>query len=256
MTLSDFEKKFACPRCKTALHPKKTSSKCSRCKFEYFKKDSIWHFLHVPKRKTQASLEIYDLMHKKFFGGPNDGSYKVLATIARGNKTIDIACGQGLIEKLAPETVGVEFSINALKKARVAGAVNLVLANAHNLPFVDNSFDVSISSGNLEHFENPQKAINEMARISKIQIMTVHREFDWPLSSFLRKIVTQILKVKNQPIEKPIKWAELELMLKKAKLHIVFKGFWTLPVNFGNVARFLPVFKKIPSSFFVITIKK
>ena len=256
MKLKDFEKKFICPRCKTPLTPEKNKGKCPKCRFEYLKKGGIWHLLYIPKRQTKEPLEKYDTMHRQYFGGPKDGSYESLAAIAAGNKTVDIACGQGLIEKLAPETVGVEFSLNALEKAKTAGVANLVLADAQKLPFRNNSFDVAISAGSLEHFENPAKAIAEMARVAKIQVLTVHREFDIPFSRQLRFLTTKFFGVSDQPIEKPLKWAELEKMLKAAKLKIVFKGFWTLPVNFGKVAQILPVFKNIPSCFFVVTIKK
>lgn len=252
----NLEKILSCPVCRLPIIPKSIKGKCKKCGFEYYKQDGIWHFLHLPSKKNSKSRKEYELMHKDYFGGPNDGSYEILAAISKGNKTVDIACGEGLIERLAPETVGVEFSLNALKKAKQGGAKNLVLASAQNLPFVANSFDVAICAGSLEQFENPQTSISEMARVSKIQVLTVHREFDFPFARVLRKLVTKTLGVKDQPIEKPLRWTELEEILGNAKLNIVFKGFWTFPVNFGKVAKPLPVFKNIPSCFFVITTKK
>jgi len=247
------EKIFACPRCKTPSAPNKSYSRCSKCKFEFKKKGGIWHFFYSTQEHSKTSRKIYDQMHKSYFGGPNDGSYEILASMARGNKTVDIACGEGLIEKLAPETVGVEFSLNALKKAKKNGAKHLVLADAHALPFVDNAFDIAISAGNLEHFANPQLAINEMARISKIQILTVHRKL--PILSSIYRIAA-LFGVKHQPIEKPIAENELEKMLKTAGAHIVFKGLWNLPVNYGRPIRWLPEFSRVASCWFVISIKK
>lgn len=252
----NFEKEFVCPHCKAFLTPKVSKGKCPKCKFPYQKKDGIWHLLYIPKTKGQALHEQFDSMHKKYSHGPNDGSYEILASIARGNKTVDIACGEGQIEKILPETVGVEFSLNALKKAKASGAKNLVLADAHYLPFRNDSFDLAICAGSFEHFANPQKAILEMARVSKIQVLTVHREFNFPFAHYFRNLTTTLLGAKNQPVERPIRWKEIEKMLEKAKLKIVFKGFWTLPVNFGKVFKPLPVFKNIPSCFFIITIKR
>lgn len=247
---------FACPRCKKYLKPVTITGQCQKCRFTFKKLDGIWHFLHIPISQSKTSLKVYDFMHKREFGGPNDGSYKILAAIARGNKTVDIACGEGLIEKLSPETVGVEFSLNALKKAKANGAKNLVLADAHALPFRNNSFDVALSSGNLEHFANPRLAINEMARVSKIQVLTVHRYPPLPFAPLLYGLMTKIFKIIHQPIEKPINQKSLEKMLQRAGLHIVFKGVWTLPVNHGKVIPLLPEFKNIPSCSFVISIKK
>lgn len=252
-TMRYLEKIFACPRCKTSLKPNGSRGKCPKCKFEFKKKEGIWHFLYIPQKQSKVSSNIYEKMHKDYFGGPTDGSYDILASFARGNKTVDIACGEGLIEKLAPETVGVEFSLNALKKAKKNGAKHLVLADAHALPFVDNAFDIAISAGNLEHFANPQIAINEMARISKIQILTVHRKL--PILSSIYRIAA-LFGVKHQPIEKPIAENELEKMLKTAGAHIVFKGLWNLPVNYGRPIRWLPEFSRVASCWFVISIKK
>lgn len=254
--MSYLEKIFACPRCKTPIKPNDSYGKCFKCNIKYKKIDGIWHFLHFPIKESRNSLLEYNAMHKGYFGGPKDGSYEILASIARGNKTLDIACGEGLIEKLAPETVGVEFSLIALKKAKTNGAKHLVLADAHALPFRDNAFNIAISSGNLEHFADPQIAIKEMARVSKIQVLTVHRYPPFPLSSLLYDLITKVFKIIHQPIEKPINQKLLEKMLQKAGLHIVFKGVWTLPVNYGRPIKFMPEFKNIPSCSFVISIKK
>lgn len=257
MTNLELKRILACPSCKNRLFQSSDHKKnCPSAKKSPEKIDNIWDFSSFNTGKS-FSLDQNELMHQK---GPwhriSDGSYEILASFARGNKTVDIACGDGYIEQLAPETVGVDFSISALKKAKKNGAKYLVCASAENLPFIDNSFDLSISAGSLENIESPQKAIFEMARVSKIQIMTVHREFDIPTIRMARSVFTQIANVAHQPVEKPLRESELQKMLEAAKLKIVFKGFWTLPVNYGKIIKFLPVFKNIPSCFFVITIKK
>lgn len=256
MAKVEIEKIFACPKCKTRLKQKGNDGKCPKCKFSYTKKEGIWHFLYIKDVQGKKSQKEYDNAHFKSFKGPNDGSYEILASFARGNKTVDIACGQGHIEKLSGETVGVEFSLNALNKAQKSGVKNLVLADAHSLPFRDNSFDISISSGNLEHFANPQKAILEMARISKIQIIVVHTHPPIPFANQIHDLVSFIFKIKHQPIEKPVTKKALLVMLEKAKLHVVYSGFWNLPINYGRVIKFLPEFKNFPSCIFVISIKK
>jgi len=247
---------FSCPRCKTAIRIISSKGKCRKCKFTLKKIDGIWHCLYIFNNQSKKSLKQYESMHTEDFGGPNDGSYEILASIARGNRTVDIACGEGIIEKLSPETVGVEFSLNALKKAKANGAKNLVLADAQALPFQDDTFDIALSSGNLEHFTDPQLAIKEMARVSRIQVLTVHRYPPFPFARILYNLFTKIFKIIHQPIEKPISEISLEKMLQKAGLHIVFKGVWTLPVNYGRPIKFLPELKNIPSCSFVISIKK
>jgi SAM-dependent methyltransferase len=255
INLKTLQKIFACPRCKSTINTSLPRGKCAKCGFGFKKEGRIWNFLYIPKR-NQASHALFENLHQELSGGPNDGSYEILATFARGNKALDIACGEGHIEKLAPETVGVDFSLNALKKAKRAGAKYLVLANSEALPFKNDSFDLSIVAGSLEHFPNPQKAVSEMARVSTIQVLTVHRPLPLPLASFLPEISSKIFKIKHQPIERPINLAKLTQMLKKAGLRVIFKGVWTLPVNYGRPIKFLPKFKNIPSCWFVISIKK
>src|SRR3989344_3350423 len=247
---------LACPKCKSKLRHKKSGRYCIKCRLTYQKHSRIWHLLYTNKKNTKNSQKEYDIMHKKYFGGPKDGSYEILASIAKGNKTVDIACGEGIIERLAPETVGVECSLNALKKAKKKGAKYLVLADAHTLPFKDNSFDVSISTGSLEHFENPQLAINEMARVSKIQVLTVHKHPPIPFASFFHEVTSKLMGIKHQPIERPISLNRLTKMLQSANLKTIFKGEWALPFNYGRVIRILPEIRTIPSCTFIISIKK
>lgn len=256
MTTQELKKILACPMCKSPLKNKVVHKKnCSSSAQKVSRTESIWDFTSFGDSKNVSQVK-NELAHSK---GPwpkiPDGSYEILASFARGNKTVDIACGDGYIEQLAPETVGVDFSISALKKARNNGAKYLVCASAENLPFVSDSFDLAICAGSLENIANPQKAILEMARVAQIQIMTVHREFDIPMARLARTLLTQITGLANQPVEKPLRWHELAKMLAFAKLKIIFKGYWTLPTNYGRVIKFLPPFKNIPSCFFVITTK-
>lgn len=247
---------LACPKCKTALYKHIKDRKCPKCGFLFKIENKIWHFLKIKKKDTAVSQKLYEHVHDHKFIGPKDGSYEILASFAKGNRTLDIACGQGDIEKLAPNTLGVDFSLNALERAQKKGVKNLILADAHALPFIDNSFDITLSAGNLEHFENPQKAINEMARVSKIQILTIHRQLPIPFYQILFKIVSFILKINHQPIEKPMNTKEVEKMIQKAGLKIIFKGVWTIPVNHGRVIKILPEFKNIPACSFIVSIKK
>ncbi|OGM26994.1 hypothetical protein A3D00_05730 [Candidatus Woesebacteria bacterium RIFCSPHIGHO2_02_FULL_38_9] len=249
----ELEKAFICPHCKNPLSPRGFTGICSRCKFTYEKKDGIWHFLYIPDKKSEFSKNVYDEMHKIPSERIDDGSYEILAAFARGNKTLDIACGDGFIEKLAPETIGVEFSLEGLKKARKKGAKHLVQADAHSLPFKDKAFELAVCAGSLEHFANPLKALKEMARVSTIQILTVHKKLPIPFSNFLRSFILNLKSVKDQPIDFPISMKELEKILTKAKMHIVFKGVWTHPYDFQMLGFKIPKLLQIPSCHFVIT---
>jgi len=56
---------------------------------------------------------------------------------------------------------------------------NNIIADAHNLPFKDKSFDYAILAEVLEHVKNPKQVLKEAERVSKIVIGTVPDEENW-----------------------------------------------------------------------------
>jgi SAM-dependent methyltransferase len=85
-------------------------------------------------------------------------------------RLLDVSCGEGSFIRFARRagfaTIGIDFSAVALQKAqrRVPSTV-LALANAQQLPFADNSFDVVTNIGSLEHYFDPAQGVREMARV-------------------------------------------------------------------------------------------
>lgn len=244
-------KSLVCPKCHGNLKQQSKILGCKDCKTKYSIKHGIPSFINsgelLPPLKI--SLQKYETLHQKPWSHLTDGSYEILAAIARGNRTLDIACGDGFLEELAPLTIGLDFSLHALLKAQKKGARFLVQATAEALPFNDNSFDLTICSGSLEHFADPQKAIAEMVRVSRIQLLIIHTSVPG------HAILTKLFRVKHQPIERPMSVNKVERMLQRVRANIIYKGVWTLPVNYGRVIKFLPEFKFLPSSSFVISIK-
>lgn len=247
---------LACHVCKQSLTFNGTSAFCRGCNLRVKQIDGIWHCLGKLSPSTQIAKKQYNFLFTKVFDGPTDGSYEILASFARGNRSVDISCGMGIIERLSPQTVGVDFSLTALKKAKKNGARYLILADAHALPFSDDAFEVAISAGNLEHYENQQLAISEMARISRIQIFIVHRYPPIPFAKIFYQIVSKLFHVQHQPIERPLSLKQLEQMFAYVRLHVVFRGVWTLPLNYGRVIKWLPQLKIFPSAWFIISVKK
>ena len=123
------------------------------------------------KRVLKWSEREYDKLHKGKGFYEEREYYETLATLLKGKKAVDICCGEGYVEHFAPDVVGVDFSEEALKRAKKNGAKKLVKAVAEDLPFKDNEFEVSLSAGSLEHMVDQQAALNEMARVSKVQIV-------------------------------------------------------------------------------------
>src|SRR3989344_4320899 len=169
-------KLLKCTNCYGNLTKKNQSLHCKKCDlhFPIIKNIPAFASANLLSTLLKKSQKEYDKIHQKPWDHLRDGSYEILASFARGNRTLDVACGDGYVEHLSPKTVGLDFSLAALIKAKKNGARFLVQATAEALPFKDNAFDLVICAGSLEHFGDPEKAISEMARVARIQILTVH----------------------------------------------------------------------------------
>lgn len=93
-----------------------------------------------------------------------------------GQLVLDAGCGEGvlscLIAQRGVEVIGAEISGPNLEgAARLAQAwgvaPHFLRADAENLPFPDNSFDVVVSSHVLEHLPHFQKGLQEIYRLTR-----------------------------------------------------------------------------------------
>jgi SAM-dependent methyltransferase len=133
-------------------------------------------------------------------------------------KTIlDIACGPGRhvrsFKNLGLRPMGIDFSIGMLREAKNLGNEDYVLADAHILPFADNSFDCSVCLGNSMGSLEPEKAIKEMLRVSKKICISDFRHENGKQGNLSRRFDSS---------EYPIRvWtgSEVESMLKSMKLN-------------------------------------
>lgn len=219
----------------------------------YRQKNGIWNCIQadIPAKMHKIT---YDSMHASPFAPVYDGSYQILAQFARGNTTLDIACGDGYLASLAPDTtVGVDFSYPALLKAKHNGVKHLVLADAHKLPFRDLSFDLCICSGSLEHFSDPLLALREMHRVSRTQIVITHKPYPIPFANLLRTAILRFLGKPDQPNDRPLPLHVLQHLFSKANMYIVYEGIWTYPYNLEVISSFIPRNFYLPSCTFIIS---
>ncbi|MCA6214535.1 methyltransferase domain-containing protein [Thermococcus bergensis] len=101
-----------------------------------------------------------------------------LCGINEKSKVLDVACGTGetacfLAETFGCEVVGVDASPLMIEKAKnkakmrgLEGKTTFILADAHKLPFPDNTFDVVISECTL-CLLNKEVALREIVRVVK-----------------------------------------------------------------------------------------
>lgn len=90
----------------------------------------------------------------------------------KGTSLLDVASGGGYFLREAAkrriQTVGIDFSRAALKLAsREVESSGLICGDAQALPFKNAVFDYVTSLGSLEHFLDPERGVQEMARVLK-----------------------------------------------------------------------------------------
>ncbi len=93
-----------------------------------------------------------------------------VAKYGKGAHILEVGCGTGLvlqrIARFARQARGVDLSEGMLAKARERG-LDVVEGSALALPFADGEFDVTCSFKVLAHIPDIQRALAEMARVTK-----------------------------------------------------------------------------------------
>lgn len=130
----------------------------------------------------------------------------------------DVGCGDGFatyyFDKLIPEVHGGDISeymlsLNPLPKDR------LEIIDAENLPLSRASFDLVYTWEVLHHVPNPQRAVTEMARVSKKYVVIFEPNRNNPLQflfGLLNKQERGTLRSSKRYIENLVKTAGLRII--------------------------------------------
>lgn len=107
-----------------------------------------------------------------------------LLNINTGNNILDLCCGTGdlaiLANKIQPQChiTGVDFSEKMLEIAkRKSDKIHFLQADATNLPFEDNTFDIVTMGFGLRNIQNAEKTIEEVQRVLKPDGKFLHLDF-------------------------------------------------------------------------------
>jgi len=80
----------------------------------------------------------------------------------------DIGCGSGVFAKhLGKDNFVVALDINRKPLETIKGSVKVVNADAHNMPFRPESFNIVLSISLMEHLKNPVAHVKDLRRIVK-----------------------------------------------------------------------------------------
>ena len=126
--------------------------------------------------------EIYDSTRQ----AATEAELKTVSSELSDCRTIlDVGVGTGRFAKplsdIGFEIVGIDLSRKMMSKARQKGVQNLILADAHNMPFKDGSFDASIIIHVLHLIPDWLKVAREMGRVTKHRVAALlrNRQREW-----------------------------------------------------------------------------
>lgn len=95
--------------------------------------------------------------------------------ISEDDTVLDVACGSGVLTKYlgyAKKVDGCDFSNEAVKWVNEQLGIDTFWCDLNQgIKKEDNSYDVLLATEVLEHLDNPEEAIKEMARVAKRRII-------------------------------------------------------------------------------------
>ncbi|HWQ49364.1 MAG TPA: methyltransferase domain-containing protein, partial [Methanosarcina sp.] len=155
----------------------------------------------MAEKLTDKEKEYYLLVRKAFailapfydivaapFSGVRDRMVNFTGA-QKGSKILDIATGTGqqafAFAKKGCEVIGIDLSeamLNVAKKKNKYRNAKFEIADATNLPFEDNSFDISSISFALHEMPLSirEKVLKEMVRVTKPKGIIVIADYDLP----------------------------------------------------------------------------
>lgn len=211
------------------------------------------------KEKRKPSIEdVFELSPVEIL---HPGGFEVSKRIGKivemkDKKVLDVACGRGAFacdyaKNFNAKITGIDLSpqmikssLNRAKEEGVEDSTEFKVADALDLPFPDNSFDVVVNECAVGLTPDPQKCLNEMVRVAKPDGFVVIHESLW---------LKELPENEKNDIEKrmgtvPFKLSEWKDMLQKAGAVEIWDEDWS---SIENMAKIRPERKiKNPSDVF------
>ena len=124
-----------------------------------------------------SAAELYERYAVPYVMGPWAPGLVEVAALRKGERVLDLACGTGVVARLASPQVGptgrvtgLDFNAGMLSIARslappAGGAIAWVEGSASAMDFPDASFDVVLCQQGLQFFPDKLAALREMHRV-------------------------------------------------------------------------------------------
>ncbi len=81
------------------------------------------------------------------------------------DKLLDVGCGTGITSDFPCKVTGLDPAKKLLEKCKLD--IELIQAEAEDMPFDDDSFDVVVSITAIQNFHDIEKGLHEIARVGK-----------------------------------------------------------------------------------------
>jgi ubiquinone/menaquinone biosynthesis C-methylase UbiE len=153
--------------------------------------------LQVNARKWDMRAETYDERRFDFMRYMQRRTIEIMP-ITSNISFLDIGCGTGWALEYVAALVsgqgnfqGIDISPGMIERAgdrlQKNNALRFQVANAEQLPFQEESFDLILCTNSFHHYQHPEKALGEVFRVlkSKGQIFITDFTADGPVSRLI-----------------------------------------------------------------------
>ena len=147
--------------------------------------------------------------------GAYEKIYRRIRKIIYGREVLELAAGTGLISRHTAETassyLATDFSEKMLeqaKKGKIPENLRFLKADASDLPFEDDMFDVVIISNALHIIPQPEKVLSEVRRVMRPEGILIAPNFIHESPGLMTKFTSKILTASGIAFES--KWNRWE----------------------------------------------
>lgn len=167
---------FRCPFCKTNSVTL-TPFSCSQCQQQFSIKNNIYQFVQDKDTETWdhywKRIPVYDNILDVLRKIMNVQLRRYLMKhVKTGESTLEPGGGSAYVSAMLAErnymSYAMDYASMPLAMAQQQGSkAVLIQGDIFNMPFADESFDLTFNNSTLEHFPNPLDALREMVRVTK-----------------------------------------------------------------------------------------
>lgn len=155
------------------------TDQCTKNKEEFRLKAKIREFYTEQGKINDHQKSMYYLgsPFSLWLQGKRNFYIKKMIDLVKNRSFLDVGCAEGLhviynADRWNSYSVGVDISAPKLDRAKLHTGSNspltdFVLADAEHLPLRTNTFELTLCNDVIRYLPNPQKAVEELVRVSK-----------------------------------------------------------------------------------------